>query len=818
MGSSIIGQLRVILGLDTAQFEAGLTDAEKTLRKKTRAWNKLGDELSGIGKSLSLAITAPAVTAGAAVLKMAGDFEASMNRVGISTKAGAADMKAMSDLALQLGKDTTFSASEASDAMDMLAKNGLTAKQILGGAAKASLDLAAAAGSELDPAAAAITDTMANFKMTTADLPKVINQITGAVNESKLDFADFQKAMGSAAGVAGASGVSFQDFATVLAATSSRFSSGEDAGTSFKTFLTTLVPKSKEAAAAMEKYGLTFYDASGRIKSMADIAGMLQQKLGGLSDKARTDVMSTIFGTDAMRTAIGLMDQGAAGMMKVEAAIKSTDAAAQSAARLKGFNGQLEQLKGSVETLAIKVGQSGMLAAVTELVVSAGNLVDRLSELSPATLKMTTVVVALGAGIGPVVVGMGMIASSIGTLLPIVVSLGTFFRGTLVPILATVGRSLIGLAIAGGPLTLIAAAATAAYLAWQNWDSIGPIVARMYAAVKTWLVDKLGSVMKWVSDKAKAVGDAFFQLYDRVVGHSYVPDMVDEIGQHMARLQQNMVQPATKATQSAAEAFRVLEQQVAPILDRLFPQQAAANRFETEMAALEAYAKKAKWTADQLEEAKGRLRRDAGGLSPDGGTTGEISEPDTESKTTVTVENTAKTVEDAWARVRAANDNTVESFAGLARDVIGSLQSFANNIRSGDWLGALQGVLDIIGQVAGIIKGTGVPATRTYSTGGSSVPPGFKTGGSFKVGGMSGIDKNLVQFRATKGEMVNITKGGNDAGPVQRVVIVPSRYFDAAAADAAQPNINSMGVRAAAGGSSMAQTSMAKQQRRKIVR
>lgn len=42
--------------------------------------------------------------------------------------------------------------------------------------------------------------------------------------------------------------------------------------------------------------------------------------------------------------------------------------------------------------------------------------------------------------------------------------------------------------------------------------------------------------------------------------------------------------------------------------------------------------------------------------------------------------------------------------------------------------------------------------------------PGFATGGSFRVGGPGGIDKNLIAFRATRGEMVDIRKPGQDRG------------------------------------------------------
>ncbi|OYW85512.1 MAG: hypothetical protein B7Z20_08945, partial [Sphingobium sp. 32-64-5] len=40
----------------------------------------------------------------------------------------------------------------------------------------------------------------------------------------------------------------------------------------------------------------------------------------------------------------------------------------------------------------------------------------------------------------------------------------------------------------------------------------------------------------------------------------------------------------------------------------------------------------------------------------------------------------------------------------------------------------------------------------------------FNTGGSFKVGGAPGIDKNLIAFKASRGEMVDIRKPGNDNG------------------------------------------------------
>lgn len=48
--------------------------------------------------------------------------------------------------------------------------------------------------------------------------------------------------------------------------------------------------------------------------------------------------------------------------------------------------------------------------------------------------------------------------------------------------------------------------------------------------------------------------------------------------------------------------------------------------------------------------------------------------------------------------------------------------------------------------------------------------PGFAGGGSFTVGGQPGVDKNLVAFRATRGEQVDITRAGQQPAAQQAVV------------------------------------------------
>ena len=94
--------------------------------------------------------------------------------------------------------------------------------------------------------------------------------------------------------------------------------------------------------------------------------------------------------------------------------------------------------------------------------------------------------------------------------------------------------------------------------------------------------------------------------------------------------------------------------------------------------------------------------------------------------------------------------------------------------------------------------------------------PGFATGGNFTVGGSGGTDSQVVQFRATPGEMVNI-KHGNDNGPsgagALRLHVEPSKYFDVRVEE-----IAAQGDAQVLGRVSQAQTNRDKAARYKVAR
>lgn len=704
---------------------------EDKMKRAGDASDKLGTRLDTVGKrfaTLGVATGAATAVIGMGLkdaITAAADWEAALNRTQAAIKPTNEQMEQLGDLTRKLGRDTKFSAGEAAGAVEMLGKNGLNASQILDGALTASLDAAAAAGAGLSDAADVVTDAMASFGVKTSELDRVVNGMSGTMVASKMDFDDYRLALGQAGGVAGGVGVSLEDFNTALAATSTLFASGSDAGTSFKTFLTTLTGKSAKAGALIDQLGMEFYDASGNMKSMADIAQELQDGLSGLSDEAKTSKMTEIFGTDAMRTAIGLARAGKQGFEEFQKQIGDVSAAEQAEARMMGAAGAMEKWNSAVEGFGIAVAQSGVLDAFTSLVDMGTDVVNWLGEADPMFLRAGTAAAVLVAAIAPlagvvaavtiafgalsapvlaVVGGAVALAAAFAAFWPEIQSSYEWVSGKLGPalewvqgIFAAIPQPVKDVA------TVVAALANPFALVAIGVDDFGASFSRVFENVKTITIDTVTAVSDWLGNKFNALMDSvgskvewvegkFFWLYDKVVGNSWVPDLVEEIGKSFGQLDGNMVKVTDDATGSVNDSFKGL------------------------------------WS-----DVSGGLK----GMVTDG---------------ELTFTGFMETLNNVGTRYA---DKIVDN-------VFDTLSDGIFNALSSAFSGASTGGSASSGGLGGLFSSADSWASGLL---------GFDTGGSFTVTGRAGMDRNVAAVRLSEGEEVNVTKRGQSAGNTVNVYI-----------------------------------------------
>lgn len=427
------------------------------LKKGGAATKALGEGITELGSSMTLGLTVPIVAAGGAATSVAANFDDAMSQVRGALGDASADMDGLRDLALQLGADTVFSATESAQAMVELAKGGLTEAQIKGGALAASMDLAAAGQLNLADAAATTVQMMGSFGLEAGDATRIANALAGAANASSADVSDLTQAMSQCSAQASLAGWSLEDTAAALALFADHGVKGSDAGTSLKTMLQRLAAPTDQAAEAIAAYGLNIRDSNGKMKDISGIADELTGKLGSLSDAERDAALQTIFGSDASRAAAILMQSGSEGLAKYIAATNDATAAETMANAQKGeLSWALENMGGAIESASIAFG-TALAPAITAVAGVIGNVAEAFASLPAGVQTGIAVVLALVAALGPLL----MVIGSVVAALP-AISEGFAVLG---------GALAIPLAPAAAVVAAIAAIAAAIYAAWTTSET-----------------------------------------------------------------------------------------------------------------------------------------------------------------------------------------------------------------------------------------------------------------------------------------------------------------------------------------------------------
>lgn len=454
-------------------------------------------------------------------ISAAGDFEGKMNEfnaaAGGAMDAAGLKTKDFSDLFLQLGKELPVSTGEVQDAAIALIKGGLDPAVIAAGGLKSSLQFAAAAGMDLAGAAELSVKQLGTFvsfsasaEEKTAFLAESQNLLVKAANASTLNVDKLGDALLAAGGSAKASGVEYQDFVTTMGLISPQFSSAAEAGTSYKNFLTRLIPTTQNAKDAMFALGLAtkdgksaFYDANGAFIGNAAAAQLLKEKLGPLTAEERASAVATIFGNDAKNAALALMDAGSAGYDAFAASMAAANGVQeQSAATQQGFNFAMENFKGTIEALQITLGTM-LLPVLTQFMEQANQGLGVVMGLADGSITLDQAWAMLTANI---TMGGGQFSAAFAVISTVFDALQTtalMIFGTLQTYIPAV--MLVIQAVIGAVLTQVAAFWTAhgtevmAFIT-TTWATISTIYNTALALILSVVIGVLQVVAEFITE------------------------------------------------------------------------------------------------------------------------------------------------------------------------------------------------------------------------------------------------------------------------------------------------------------------------------
>ena len=353
-----------------------------------KGFNEGVGKLSKLGKSglkvATTAITALGTAAGAgitAAVKVGAAFEAEMSKVSAISGATGKDLESLTDKAKEMGAKTKFSATESAQAMEYMAMAGWKTSDMLNGI-EGIMNLAAASGEDLATTSDIVTDALTAMGLQASDSGHFADVLAAASSNANTNVSMMGETFKYAAPLAGALGYNVEDLSMAIGLMANAGIKGGQAGTALRSVLTRLAKPPKEAAEAMDQYGISLKNSDGSMKSLMEVMENMRDSLQGLPEDEQAAAAAAIGGQEAMSGLLAIINASEGDFDKLSSAIDHADgAAAEMAATMQdNLAGQITILKSGLEGLGISIYES-LEKPLKEVVAVA---VDAISDLNNA--------------------------------------------------------------------------------------------------------------------------------------------------------------------------------------------------------------------------------------------------------------------------------------------------------------------------------------------------------------------------------------------------------------------------------------------------
>ena len=290
-----------------------------TALEKMGVLGETGDKISGVGQKL-LPVTAGVTALGTIAVKTGADFDSAMSKVAAVSGATGSEMDALREKTREMGSKTKFSASEAADAMNYMAMAGWKTNDMLSGI-EGIMNLAAASGEDLASTSDIVTDALTAFGLSASDSGHFADILAAASSNANTNVSMMGETFKYAAPVLGSLGYSAEDSAIAIGLMANAGIKSSQAGTALRSAITNLAKPTDTVASAMEQYGISLTDSSGKMYSLRELMEQLRQKLGGLSEAEQAQAAASLFGKEAMSGMLAIINGSPADFEKLSNAI-----------------------------------------------------------------------------------------------------------------------------------------------------------------------------------------------------------------------------------------------------------------------------------------------------------------------------------------------------------------------------------------------------------------------------------------------------------------------------------------------------------------
>jgi len=354
-----IGEISVEISASTSKLRANLAQASSLIRDfsllsqgLTGGISEAFRQVSDVAiKGLQIGIAA-LVGSFALAAKTGADFQDEMVRAFTIMKEGgnaAADsLSKMTTMALELGRETLFSAIDAAQGMQVLARAGFDTKEVLASIGPV-LNLAIADNLELSESADIVVAALRSFNLESREARRVTDILALGASKANTNVSMLGEAFKYVAPVAAGMGISIEETVAAIGILSDAGLKGSLAGTTLRRAFSELISPTQKSKKILDDLGVVATTSSGKLKPFASILRDL--KNAGMTAAQAMEV----FGLRGGPGMVALLSRGSGALSELTAALE----------RSKGTAEDMSQafrttVKGRVRDLAASVVDLGL--------------------------------------------------------------------------------------------------------------------------------------------------------------------------------------------------------------------------------------------------------------------------------------------------------------------------------------------------------------------------------------------------------------------------------------------------------------------------
>ena len=436
MAKRTIASTNISIGANLSGLQRGLKIAQRSLRK-------FGGQAKRIGSNITSSVTLPFAAAGAAGVKMATDLEGSFskieNLVGITGKALDDFKTSVKNVSSETGK----SQQELSEAIFTISSAGLRgaeATEVLERSAKAS----AIGLGDTQQIAQALTGVMQAYGKSGMTAAQATDTLTAIVREGNLEAEALAPTLGRVVGIASQLGVSFEEVGANIATFTRLGVPAEEAVVGLRGIMASFLKPTADAKNALATLGMTAEDLRNQVSEeglQATLANLMTAFEG--NDEALTSVFGNVRALSAVLGTAGAQGETYAAVLdNISNSTGIVDEGFANVSQTSGF--KFQQTLNSLRNAGIELGNA-LLPLVTKIATFVTTAINSFRDLSTETKTAILTLTAIVAASGPIMSGIGFIATAIGALL------------------SPVGLIIVGIAGAG-------------FAMYKFWDQVRPIL------------------------------------------------------------------------------------------------------------------------------------------------------------------------------------------------------------------------------------------------------------------------------------------------------------------------------------------------------